>query len=161
MSWNTDGPIPDLAKPWDLNLFPEITLLVNDTPDPLKQTFFTRFIKDQIDFGMVRNWLTACKNWHGSVCDKSKMLGDTVEDPSIEIPHFCLMDVTDKCIVLAPPDPKYIALSYIWGNIDVKTTLRLLKENAAQLAESGALLDPKYCDRIPLTILNVMQVSRN
>ena len=78
MSWNINGPRLGPETPWSytsrirflrpyarkdagkyanlkyLNLLPEITLLANDAPADSK-TFFVRFIKDQIDIGMVRN----------------------------------------------------------------------------------------------------------
>ncbi|KAF8884217.1 heterokaryon incompatibility protein-domain-containing protein [Gymnopilus junonius] len=134
-------------------------MLANDSPTPSK-TFFTRFIPDQIDFGMVRNWLYMCKVWHGNACDRSEMLEDQLEDPASSIPHFRLIDVLNNCIIPAPRGAKYVTLSYVWGRIDPETILRSLKNNFKQLEEPGALLLPNNHDRIPLTIRDAMQVVR-
>ena len=184
LSWNTDGKQPDVDQPWihipqiriirpyakkesgdfievkNANLFPEITLLANDSPTSFR-TFFIRLIDDQIDFNLVRNWLTMCELWHGSDCDKPQILSDQeLDDPTIEIPHFRLIDVNANCITKAPRDSKYVTLSYVWGQIDPKTILRTLRENVAQLEEPGGLLRPEYYDKIPATIRDAMEVVR-
>jgi hypothetical protein len=183
MSWSTDGPIPDVNAPWNhipqirvlqpyaqkgegeyvnhkgLNLFPEITLLANDAPTPSK-SYFARLIDDQIDFGMIRNWLSICKITHGSQCDKSEIPVDQLEDPATDIPHFRLIDVVNNCVIPAPSGCNYVALSYVWGRIDPKTILRLLNDNKGLLDKPGALVRPEYHDKIPVTIRDAMQVVR-
>lgn len=182
MSWNTNGPSPDHNQPWShipqirvlrpyarkvgggyiglrdkINYSPEITLLANDAPTPSK-SFFARLIKDQIDFGMVKNWLAMCHEGHADYCEQSKMLDHQIEDPAIEIPSFRLIDVLDNCIIPAPHNCKYIALSYVWGAIDISTILRLLKSNNYELRKPGALLQEEYWKKIPVTIRDAMQV---
>ncbi|KDR74962.1 hypothetical protein GALMADRAFT_570303 [Galerina marginata CBS 339.88] len=182
MSWDTDGPTPDINAPWNripkirilrpyaqkegggwvsasLNLFPEITLLANDSPTPSK-TFFSRVISDQIDFAMVQNWLSTCETLHGDQCNKTQMLDHEVEDPATEIPSFRLIDVVDNCIVPAPHNSKYVALSYVWGDIKPETVLRTLQGNVEELEKPGALSLSENYDRIPLTIRDAMQVVR-
>ncbi|PPQ96059.1 hypothetical protein CVT26_004691 [Gymnopilus dilepis] len=183
MSWNTDGPKPDENAPWSHipqvrilrpyarkqnggyvnrkgnNMFPEITMLANDAPTPSK-AFLLRFIPDQIDFDIVRNWLHMCSVWHGAACDRSEMLQNQLQDPASSIPHFRLIDVVDNCIVQAPRGAKYATLSYVWGRIDPSTILRCLKENHVALAEPGSLLLPENHGRIPLTIRDAIQVTR-
>lgn len=183
MSWNTDGPNQDPEEPWDhipqirvlrpyarkesgelidfenLNTFPEMTLLANDAPTPSK-SFFARLINDQIDYSMVRNWLAMCHAGHGNFCNQSKMLDHEISDPATEIPSFRLIDVIDNCIVPAPHNSKYIALSYVWGNIDPSSTLRLLKANLEQLETPGSLLLKEHYEKIPQTIRDAIQVVR-
>lgn len=182
MSWNTDGPrtdpddwmhtpqirtlhpharkqsggITDVTK---LNMFPEITLLANDAPTT-SQSYFGRLIRDQIDFSMVRNWLAMCRTGHGDFCNQSKMLDHEISDPAAEIPSFRLIDVENNCIVRAPRNCKYAALSYVWGKIDISTILRLLKANVAELEKPGSLLQKEYYDKIPITIRDAIQVVR-
>ena len=126
-----------------VNLFPEITMLANDSPNPDRKSLFVRFIKDQIDFDMVQNWLTACKAWHGGACDKSAMLGDTDEVPSLDKPNFHLVDVVDNCVVSGPVNAKYVALSYVWGNVDRDAILQLRKDNAVSLQNQELFYNPK------------------
>jgi len=142
-----------------LNLFPEITLLANDAPTPSK-SYFARLINDKIDFSMVRNWLAMCHAGHGHFCNQSKMLDREISDPAAEIPTFRLIDVVDNCIVSAPYKCKYVGLSYVWGNIDISSILRLLKANLDDLEKPASPLQKEYYERIPLTVRDAMQVVR-
>lgn len=181
MSWNTDGPYPYPNQPWKqlsqirvlkpyaqkvgggylgtakINTFPEITLLANDAPTPSK-SFFARLIKDEIDFGMVKNWLAMCREGHADYCNQSKMVDHQIKDPANEIPSFRLIDVVDNCIIPAPHNCKYVALSYVWGAIDISAILRLLKSNDHDLRIPGALLREEYHQKIPVTIRDAMEV---
>ncbi|KDR74945.1 hypothetical protein GALMADRAFT_269136 [Galerina marginata CBS 339.88] len=174
ISWNTDGPKQNrkstlnrvrclrprsTSKNLSKTISPEITLLANDAPTPSK-SLFSRVIGDQIDFSMVRNWLAICKTAHGDFCDQSEMLDHDVNDPATEIPTFRLIDVVDNCVVHAPYHSKYVALSYVWGNIDISTVLRLLKSNLADLEKPGSLLQEGYYEKIPVTIRDAIQVVR-
>ncbi|KAF8971554.1 heterokaryon incompatibility protein-domain-containing protein [Flammula alnicola] len=180
MSWNTDGPNPTglnripqirVLRPFavkednapvrakGLNVSPEITLVANDAPTPSK-SFFVRFIKDQIDFEMVSNWLAICRIKHGIKCNRSAMLEQQSGGATTDIPHFRLIDVVDNCIRPAPSGCKYVALSYVWGLSDPTAILRTLKSNVNQLEIPGALLLPTNLDRIPRTIRDAMQVVR-
>jgi len=183
ISWNTDGPKRDPEQPWShipqirilspttqtesggfvdlmkLNMFPEITLLANDAPTPSK-SYFARLINDQIDFSMVRNWLMMCHTRHGNFCNQSRMLDHEISDPAAEIPSFRLIDVVDNCVVPAPPNCKYAGLSYVWGNVDPSSILRLLKANLEELEKPGSLFRKECYDKIPLTIRDAIQVVR-
>lgn len=147
------------ANPKRLNAFPRITLLANDTPT-LSKLYSVRPIEDKIDFNMVSNWLFMCEDWHGDECEKSKFLDGIVDNPTLLIPSFRLIDVIDNCIVSAPRNVIYIALSYVWGRIDPAKILRLLKANVDELQTPGALLQQHHHDRIPLTIQHAMHVAR-
>ncbi|TFK33580.1 heterokaryon incompatibility protein-domain-containing protein [Crucibulum laeve] len=182
MSWSTDGIIPDVNQPWNhipqirtlhpyvrkcegeyvvsrrFNVFPEITLLANDSPTDLT-AFFVRPIEDNnIDFSVVRNWLSLCKLYHGESCNKSKLLDHKIANPPNEIPSFRLIDVDSNCLVLGPPHCQYAALSYVWGKR--ADFLRTLSDTVNELEKPGALLRPEFYDRIPMTIRDAMQVVR-
>ncbi|KAF2677816.1 HET-domain-containing protein [Lentithecium fluviatile CBS 122367] len=62
-----------------------------------------------------------------------------------------VIDVQDDNIVDAPPKCDYVALSYVWGRSNF---LRLLKDNKAELASSGALKRAT----VPRTIRDAMQL---
>ncbi|TFK34154.1 heterokaryon incompatibility protein-domain-containing protein [Crucibulum laeve] len=182
MSWSTDGIRPDVNQPWNhipqirtlnpyaqkgkgeyvgsrrLNLFPEITLLANDSPTDLK-AFFVRPIRDDcIDFSVVRNWLSLCERYHGESCNKSKLLNHEIINPTDEIPSFRLIDVDSNCLVLSPPQCRYVALSYVWGK--KADFFRTRSDIVNELEKSGALLRPEFYDGIPMTIRDAMQVVR-
>ncbi|TFK33064.1 heterokaryon incompatibility protein-domain-containing protein [Crucibulum laeve] len=181
MSWNTKGSVEDVDHPSKekavvrilrpyaetdegeylsmpkINLFPEITLLANDSPTSSK-AFFVRPIQDQIDFSMVRGWISLCESWHGEACNKSKLLDHKVKNPVGEISSFRLIDVVDNCLVCGPPNCKFVALSYVWG--PKPDFLRTLMNNVRELEKPGAFLLPHFHDKLSVTILDAMQVVR-
>ena len=177
----TDGPKPEPAEPWrhdpemrvlnpylrtpdggfpleTMNLFPEITLLANDSPIG-STTFFIRPVRrGEIDFAVVRRWLALCGTHHDRSCRKNPAVEALRRtNPANEISDFRCIDVEQNCLVRPPKACRYAALSYVWGRIGFFTTLQ---ENVAMLEEPGALGRPAYHDRIPLTIRDAMQVVR-
>jgi len=180
MSWNTDGPRLNPYEPWNhdpqirilrpycrlanggfvrsvrLNMFPEITLLANDSPVPSK-TFFARPIsQDKIDFQMVRNWFSLCEAWHGDACNEVEML-NTIMHPADETRSFRVIDVLDNCLVRGESTCTYAALSYVWGRAEV---LRTVTENVDKLEQIGSLKLPEFYDLIPWTVRDAMQATR-
>ncbi|PPQ95893.1 hypothetical protein CVT26_015579 [Gymnopilus dilepis] len=181
--WGTDGPVPDIHLPdyhiprvrkllpqlrssdgelvhsEGMNLVPEITLLANDSPTSYR-TFFGRVIPNEIDFRVVKNWLSMCRTWHGSQCDKSTVLSYQDASSHSQIPYFRLIDVQDSCIAWAPAGEAYLTLSYVWGNIFAGDILSLRKDNVEVLGKRGALLCPENYKRIPQTIRDAIRVTR-
>jgi hypothetical protein len=181
MSWTTAGRVPDVNQPWHhipqirllrpyaqrvgggfvrsrrLNLFPEITLLANDAPTSSKAFFVRPIQSDQIDFSMVRNWISMCQNWHGQSCNTAKLKDHETRHPTEDISTFRLIDVIDNCLVHRPPKSKYVALSYVWGKA---TVFRTLKNNLADLEKPGSFSQPEILDQIPWSIRDAMQVVK-
>ncbi|KIJ40710.1 hypothetical protein M422DRAFT_230080 [Sphaerobolus stellatus SS14] len=181
MSWNVDGfyingsyaPQIRILRPSaegdaiggvgeGLNFFPEITILANDAPKRFKQ-LLPRLVPDQIDFAVVRNWLLMCDTAHGYRCERPQFgeaLGETMEDPAVDILDFRLIDTARNCIMLASGlrECKYVTLSYVWGKLDMH--LETTTQNLAELEKPGALLKPEYLRQIPMTIQDAMQVVR-
>ncbi|OCK95425.1 HET-domain-containing protein [Cenococcum geophilum 1.58] len=181
MSWNTNGPIPDPEQPWNhipqirvlrpyakkvgggfvrevrLNMFPEITLLANDAPVSEK-TFLVRLVEqEKIDFDIVRNWMSICKSQHGAACNKAMIEEHEKEHPADEVPAFRCIDVVEKCLVRPKSGSKYVALSYIWGR---REFFRTLRGNVASLEQPRAFEKPEYLSKIPPTIRDAMEVTR-
>ncbi|KJA19483.1 hypothetical protein HYPSUDRAFT_890068 [Hypholoma sublateritium FD-334 SS-4] len=141
-------------------LFPRIRILANDVPTPHK-SLCARLIKDQIDFAMVRNWIHICETRHTRCAGMHPDLGrNIITDLVAEIPSLRMIDVIDNCVIPAPHNCKYVALSYVWGKIDPLTILRSLKINTAELEIPGALAQAIHYDRIPLTIRDAMTVVK-
>jgi hypothetical protein len=100
-----------------------------------------RIRSDKVDFGGIREWLEFCEKHHTDGC---------CEAEKVTLSGFRLIDCQTRCIVPAPQDCEYIALSYVWGNrpeepqnaIDVLGSLApLVIEDAIMVATN---LDVRY-----------------
>jgi hypothetical protein len=181
LSWSTDGPQPDPRAPWShvpeirilrpyarklsggflcstrLNLFPEITLLANDSPTP-STTYLVRPIRrEKIDFAVARRWLDLCKAHHEG-CRVNPVLKEQGRShPADEVPNFRCVDVVQNCLVKPGRDSQYTALSYVWGR---RHFFKTLKSNVKKLEQPHGLENPEYWDEIPLTVKDAMQATR-
>lgn len=70
-------------------------------------------------------------------------------------PDFTLIDVRRKCIVRAPKNPKFAALSYVWGECQ-RSTVETRKSNLKALRKPGSLAP----DSLPKTISDAMTVCQ-
>ena len=182
--WSTDGPtdphsrydriptirniMPSLQKPGggyvnysSTMIFPRIGILANDAPTPSK-LLCARFIKDQIDFSMVKSWIKICKIRHGKECAgiHPDLDGNNFGNIAEEIPSLRMVDVVNNCITPAPHNCEYVALSYVWGRIDPQDIPRLLRDNVVELEIPGALVRSESLSKIPLTIRDAMLVVK-
>ena len=64
-----------------------------------------------------------------------------------------VIDVVDRCVIPAPPDCRYVILSYVWGT---SSFLRLMKDNHSRLAAVRGLAE----NAVPKTILDVMALTK-
>lgn len=181
MSWNTNGPIPDPSAPWNhrpevrvlrpylrtqsggfpdmrLNLFPEITLLANDSPTNSTTYFIRPYQQDKIDFAVVRRWLALCNAHHGETCRTNPLLKELNRShPTKEVPDFRCIDIEQRCVAMLPPGCRYAALSYVWG---CEINFKALSSNIEELEKPGSLDDPKFLSKIPLTIRDAIDVAK-
>ncbi|KAH0839439.1 heterokaryon incompatibility protein-domain-containing protein [Lanmaoa asiatica] len=105
-----------------------------------------RYVGAQVDMELIRAWLHHCENGHGKDCKLS--LRHPLQ--SQRSPTF-LIDVIDSCLVDAPSECRYIALSYVWGTGAV---FKHLHENSTSLRSPGVLSSLP----IPTTIRDAMTV---
>ncbi|KAF9220603.1 HET-domain-containing protein [Gyrodon lividus] len=105
-----------------------------------------RYVGAQVDMDLIRAWLHHCENGHGKDCKPS--LRYPLQSP--RSPTF-VIDVIDACLVDAPSECRYIALSYVWGTGAV---FRHLQENSTSLRNPGVLSSLS----IPMTIRDAMIV---
>ncbi|KAF2012898.1 HET-domain-containing protein [Aaosphaeria arxii CBS 175.79] len=181
MSWNTNGPTPDPTQPWNrrpevrvlrpylrtqsggypemrFNLFPEITLLANDSPTDSTTYFIRPYDQEKIDFAVARRWLALCNQNHGKTCRTNRILKELKRShPTEEVPDFRCIDVENKCVARVPPRKRYAALSYVWG---AAIHFSALTSNIAALEKGGSLEDPEFKDKIPLTIRDAITVAK-
>lgn len=112
---------------------------------------FARLIgQNQIDTRLFGEWLRLCDSTHLPRCKPSVYRSDT------PLKHFRVVSIREKRVIPAPPDCKYVALSYVWGPI---SPLRLTVNNAGMLEVRGALGHPHLWSAIPRTIQDAMHVA--
>ncbi|KAJ8520042.1 hypothetical protein ONZ45_g3102 [Pleurotus djamor] len=147
-----------LSARGQLPTLPEITLLANDSP-VLSARLVRPIQQDKIDFNLVRNWIQICEVDHRKDCDKGMMEEHQQDHPADVIPDFRLIDVVDNCLVRGADihGVKYATLSYVWGRVEF---LRTLKSNVGHFEQHGGLWRPEVYEKIPLTIRDAMQVTK-
>ncbi len=97
-----------------------------------------------IDPALLLSWLSLCTDQNGHDCTPTPF----EFNPGFELR---LIDVKRRCVVDPPPRPRYVALSYVWGN-SVQVTLE--RKHDARLRREGGLSD-RYTD-IGTTIKDAM-----
>jgi hypothetical protein len=112
-----------------------------------------------IDFDDVHRWISTCEQKHGSECSPATFNPAVLPRNSDRQLDFRLIDVEAMCIVYAPRQCRYIALSYVWGRRN-KSRLILTSDNEEALMEPGALALSETRTSIPNTILDTMSVVR-
>ncbi|KAK4501877.1 hypothetical protein PRZ48_007686 [Zasmidium cellare] len=108
----------------------------------------TRFVlENEIDLSLCRRWLMDCEGTHATAC--REVLHFSSDLP----PDFRVVDVQDECIVSPPAGCRYVALSYVWGQIE---TLCLTQEDL-EWFECPGVLD-KHALANAKTILDAMSI---
>ncbi|CAF9916082.1 hypothetical protein IMSHALPRED_002967 [Imshaugia aleurites] len=97
-----------------------------------------------VDPTLLSLWLSLCTDQHGHDCTPTPFQFN----PGFKLR---LIDVKRRCVVDPPPHPRYVALSYVWGN-SVQVTLK--EKHDARLRKEGGLSD-HYAD-IGTTIKDAM-----
>ncbi|KAK2771119.1 hypothetical protein CKAH01_14483 [Colletotrichum kahawae] len=118
-----------------------------DFPEDTKITFLDinhRFLDKRIDISRVHQWLSTCSEHHSNCLPHHSTL-------EVELPNFRVIDVRRKCIAAMPNSIRYVALSYVWGQVD---TYQLLKCNSKDLMKSEGLT--RNWEKLPCTIRDVI-----
>ena len=97
-----------------------------------------------VNKALLLSWLSLCTDQHGPGC---------IPEMFESSPRFTLrlIDVKRRCVIDPPPHPRYVALSYVWGD-SIQVTLE--EEYAPRLRKEGGLSDG-YAD-IGTTIKDAM-----
>ena len=103
----------------------------------------------QIKVDMVKKWYTDC---YDGLCglNPSKSYGRKMPK------SFRLIDVDSDCIVHPVQEPRYIALSYVWG---AAKTLRNTKDTTKSLEAKGSLLE--RANKLPNTIKDAIALTKS
>lgn len=106
-----------------------------------------------IDVDCIRGWLQTCDHVHGAQCDASP---SDLSAPLTTRPRW-LIDVRRGSLVLGRPEDRYVALSYVWGNVE---SIKLTQSNLNEFHCDGALWETKTMLAIPRTIRDVIGLVR-
>lgn len=104
---------------------------VNGCPAPAR-----KLSSASVDWGLLRSFVTSCRDTHKE-CTLLKT------QPDVE--GFRFLDCTTRCLVPATKDEDYVALSYVWGQLD-------------KLAQDDSLDLGTEVSEMPLVIEDAMRV---
>lgn len=72
-----------------------------------------REFKTKVDINLVKGWVHTCETSHGTTCSEPAWLGPS--SSAMQLKDLRVIDVRDNCLVDAPANCRYFALSYVWG----------------------------------------------
>ena len=102
-------------------------------------------VSKKLDSQLIRRWLNDCETSH-SHCRSA----DSTSNDDVDI---MLIDVVKNRLIQKRSNCRYLALSYVWGDVQM---LKTTKENFPLLTQSGALSLRK--DQIPQVIRDTMKL---
>jgi hypothetical protein len=108
----------------------------------------TELNPDWINIETLHLWLQICDNQHGDRCKLSKV--------AIMHPRW-LVDVDRLCLVEAKSGDRYVALSYVWGQVECA---KALKSNLERFQQPGSISDANEGVVIPRTIRDAMCLAK-
>jgi hypothetical protein len=86
----------------------------------------------EFNIELFQKWMQLCHTAHGEACSRPNWSRNIPRPTNLRV-----IDAKRRCIVDLPESQSFIALSYVWGNVE---TLQLRKENFELLREDGALI---------------------
>jgi len=131
----------------DLNHYSYL-LRRSDYPTRLRNDSATHTEAKHLPTRLIKSWLHTCEREHEG-CRSN---------PTDELDmSLYLIDVVDECITLKPAlDARYVALSYVWGN--VKST-NLTSRNMEDLRKPRSLSSGSHVATVPQTIRDAMRLT--
>ncbi|KAH7356999.1 heterokaryon incompatibility protein-domain-containing protein [Rhexocercosporidium sp. MPI-PUGE-AT-0058] len=112
---------------------------------------FGRLMDSSIDPKQLKDWLHTCEESHGADCNAPEWLGEPCQPSFLKV-----IDVEKRCVVPAPPNCRYVALSYVWGDPnEVKSRLWLMKMTNVAASQMHNGLD---FNLLPTTITDSMDL---
>ncbi|KAI9746913.1 MAG: hypothetical protein M1815_004884 [Lichina confinis] len=106
-----------------------------------------RILGSAVDLDLVRSWIDGCNEQHDKICIVTPGRSGAFAR------NLRVIDVRRKCITLAEEGCRYIALSYVWGGIQM---LSLGTQNRTRMEEEGALLEE--AESVPSVVKDAMQL---
>ena len=109
-----------------------------------------RVQSSSVNTELLKSWICACVYVHGDKCTPAKY--ETARGFTLR-----LVDLRRRCVVIAPDDCEYVALSYTWGDSRRTKHLKLTKDSSCWLQTEGALADEN--ENVPTTIKDALYVA--
>ncbi|KAE9581855.1 hypothetical protein CGCF415_v004313 [Colletotrichum fructicola] len=109
-----------------------------------------------IDIDLLRAWLQTCQDSHHVVCwpQNPESHNRRWQDADVE-PFIRLLDLETNCLIETSTPPEFVALSYVWGTVEVFT---LGMDNYLNLMKPGSLTE--YEGKFPKTIQDAMKLTK-
>lgn len=124
-------------------------LILNDGPQERRGLLMD---PHNIPLDLVITWMKTCDVRHGEcICQRRSNLGLGSVGPTM------LIDLVDHCLVDANGTEDYIALSYVWG--DLEDQFATTRSNISKLKAKGNLTMPDVYMQLPGTIRRALQFS--
>ncbi|KAK8879681.1 HET-domain-containing protein [Apiospora arundinis] len=107
---------------------------------------------EYIELDSLNHWIRYCDKNHGDTCGYP-----STDRRSLEFRLSWLIDVEQWCLVPAPEDARYVALSYVWGQTPM---LKTLEGNLMDQQKPGALRSKSNeTMHVPATIRNAISLT--
>lgn len=110
----------------------------------------------KIDTTIIQEWIETCDRLHGPESQKTAPFLSTSK-----LEWLYLIDLEKQCLVKVDTaqNPQYIALSYVWGGMEM---LKTTSENLEKMLQPGALIDSQGTKgpKLARTITDAMDLAR-
>lgn len=117
-------------------------------PQTDPRCFTGRYFPSTANSQLFRSWLSLCERHHGHKCT-----APIWPKPPPQPKRLLVIDVQRRCIIPAPPECSFVALSYVWGPSNTK---KLTRQNKHELADKDGALNESD---VPATIWDTIQVT--
>lgn len=111
---------------------------------------------NKIDTTIIQGWIETCDRLHEP---GARSIAPLLS--ASELPWLYFIDLERQCLVKVDTaqSPRYIALSYVWGGVDM---LKTTTENLEKMQQPGALLDSQEMKepKLAQTIVDAMVLAR-
>ncbi|KAI1461063.1 HET-domain-containing protein [Annulohypoxylon moriforme] len=109
-----------------------------------------RVVRGKVNIGLLKRWYRTCYEKHGERCSRPRWLGADTSWPE----RLRLIDVRKLCLVEAPEECPYFALSYVWG--DEKDPFQTTQAQLEVMKMPGFLKEQV----LPKTIVDAMTLTK-
>ena len=106
------------------------------------------FNSQQFNINLIQQWVNCCDAPHGSHCHTTEL--------SSPLRQIYLIDVQMGCHVSAVITTRYLALSYVWGEVD---TIQTTKSNLPYLQKPGSINANNVSLMLPKTIKDALRLA--
>ncbi|KAL9069420.1 MAG: hypothetical protein Q9157_006173 [Trypethelium eluteriae] len=109
---------------------------------------------DMVNIGLLKSWLKKCQRYHGRSCDE-------VAVSTTRLPlNLRVIDLEHKCIISAPKNCAYAAISYVWGERLMEMKMpKTLREHVQRMPSGSDYIKlPKV---LPRTIRDTMDLAQS